>query len=542
MKANKTTESTESILAESSRKVFSSYGMPEWAARYLYIKEGGLWKSFSFDGHAPLKELYENFDCSHIVVRKAAQLGVSTYSVARAIYSGERYGISTAYFFPTDTDVDDFVDDKFNAMVKSSRHLSEILSYTDTDNKGLKVFRNFNVYFRGVYTKRKVKSISVDFVIKDEVDEANQENLKFADDRMLHSTFKWIVELSQPSVDDFGIDASFKRSDMRFWGVRCVCKNWVFPDEVFPDCIITRAKIEPYLGCPKCSKKIDIQKGMWIPKVTTAKTDRKGYHLSHLLFGILEPKSLLDEFKNLQSSIEKKNFYISKLGLPYSSKNSKPITIQVLNQAQGDYPISTAHRHSYCGIDVGDKCHLVFGHHSDGRLRVHFMEELPADDEALIVKSLKRQNVICGIIDAMPYKTLSKNIARAFQGRFYIQYFKGDTLKTSMEGESDKAVPKLTVNRTESLDDTIEMLLENRILLPSLKQCSGKVLENYNVFRQHLQFLIKEPVERANGTLEYEYKKNVPNHYGMALNSMRIASELSSYNVYTGIKPVFLDL
>lgn len=519
----------------------SHFTMPEWSKRFLVIKDSGLWKPFSFDGHAPLKALYENFDHPHIVVRKAAQLGVSTYSVARAIYAGERYGITTAYYFPTDTDVDDFVDDKFSAILKASPHIAHLLKYTDTDNKGLKIFRNFAIYFRGVFSKRKVKSITVDFVIKDEVDEANQENLAFADDRMMHSAYKWIVELSQPSVDDFGIDESFKKSDMNYWGVRCkFCRRWEFVDKTFPECLI-QTKKTVYIGCSKCKRQLDMSQGQWVPEVTTH-TDRKGYHLSHLIFNILEPSYLLDLYTKATSSIEKKNFYISKLGLPYSSKNSKPITLKVLNDAQRDFPMISNPSHSYVGMDVGDKCHLVFGHHDNGQLRVHWMQELPADDEAAIIKAMQKQKVVSGVIDAMPYKTLSKNIAKAFNGRVYIQYFKGDTLKTGMEGELDKAVKKITVNRTESLDDTVDRILEGHIVLPSLKMSTGKALDNYNEFRKHLQFLIKEPVEKANGTLEYEYKKGVPNHYGMALNSMRIASELASYNVYTGIEPVFISM
>lgn len=531
---------------EIGRNSFYPYPMPVWAEKFLVVKNSGIWQPFSFVGHEPLRALYENYEHPHIVVRKAAQLGVSTYSIARAIYAGERYGITTAYYFPTDKDVDDFVDDKFAAILKACPHIANLLKYTDTDNKGLKVFLNFALYFRGVQSKRKVKSITVDFVIKDEVDEANQENLAFADDRMMHSSYKWIVELSQPSVEDFGIDASFKKSDMNYWGVRCKsCRRWEFVDKTFPECLI-QTKKTVYIGCSKCGKPLDMSSGQWVPEITQP-TERKGYHLSHLIFNILEPSFILNLHTKAISFVEKKNLYISKLGLPYSSKNSKPITLKVLNDAQRDYqPLpSTLSRgdrggYSYVGMDVGDKCHLVFGHHANGQLRVHWFEELPADEEAKIIRLMKNQNVISGVIDAMPYKTLSKNIARALNGKCYIQYFKGDTLKTGTEGENDKQVLKVTTNRTESLDDTIEMILEGRIVFPSLKMSTGKALDNYNEFRKHLQFLIKDPVERADGTLEYEYKKGVPNHYGMALNSMRIASELASYNVYTGVDPIFL--
>lgn len=187
---------------------------------------------------------------------------------------------------------------------------------------------------------------------------------------------------------------------------------------------------------------------------------------------------------------------------------------------------------SYFGMDVGDKCHLVFGHAVNGIIRVHWFAEFAADDEKGIVSLIRRQKPICGVIDAMPYKTLSKNIAREFPGDVYIQYFKGDTLNSSMEGEGDKAVPKVTTNRTESLDDMTELLCEGRIELPRYKRTSDSMFPLYNLFRDHCQMLIKDPVERANGITEYEYKHKVPNHFGMALNSMLIAYELSKPRIF----------
>jgi len=526
---------------------FEKLSMLEWCSKNLNIENSGRFTAFSLDGHEPLREIYESSLHPYLAIRKAAQLGVSTLSAAMAIYLGQHSGLTTVYYFPTDVEVDDFVDAKFMPLVNSSDKILSLIQKGDPNNKNLKVFRGFTIYFRGVFTKRRVKGITADMVVKDEVDESNQENLKFADDRTIHSKYGLIRELSQPSIPDFGIDASFKKGDQRFWGVRCGCGKWVFPDKMFPDCIIIPTRKNaisktPYLGCIHCNKPIDISKGQWVADFPTKTKERKSYHLSHLIFNVTKPEKLLSEYTGLTSSIEKKNFSISKLGIPYASKNSKPITTMLLNNLQRDYAVTNKFSHSYFGMDAGDKCHLVFGHFYNGILHVHDFIELAAENEDAIIAYIRRHNPICGVVDAMPYKTLAKAIARAFQGKVYIQYFKGDSMKRSIEGEGIFEVPKITVNRTESLDFTVDALLEEKIVLPSLKKTNGKQLENYNLFRTHLEFLIKEPVERANGTLEYEYKHNVPNHFGMALNSMRLATELASYHVTSNVNPIFIDL
>jgi hypothetical protein len=158
-----------------------------------------------------------------------------------------------------------------------------------------------------------------------------------------------------------------------------------------------------------------------------------------------------------------------------------------------------------------------------------------------IIQAVEQRGGYCGVIDAMPYKTLAKNIARHFQGRVYINYYKGDTLKTGEEGQGEFAVPRVTVNRDESLDETTESVREGRIAIPDARRMGAEKLAAFDTFKAQLKMLIKEGVDK-DGINEIHYKKNVPNHFGMALNYARIASEVSSVNVVTGVDPIFVTL
>ncbi|MBN8223056.1 MAG: phage terminase large subunit family protein [Spirochaetes bacterium] len=514
--------------------------MLEWAMQNIRIKIGRSWQSFSLENHEPLREFYTQPMPRHEVARKGAQLGISTYSLIKTFFKGIRHGQTTGYYFPTDEDVDDFVQDRANPMIENSETLSSLQSHDLTDNVGLKRFGKFSVYFRGVFSKRKVKSITLDHVIKDEVDEANQENLKFADDRMLHSADPAITELSQPSIDDFGIDASFKLSDSRYWAVRCGCRHWNFPDKTFPECLLTRG-LNTYYRCVKCDRKLNMNAGQWVPEFPSRSKDIVGRHLSHLIFNHLSAAEVKRRYESATTTIQKKNFSISILGFPRTTAAAKPITDEVLQNAQRPYAPNAQTNFSFWGMDVGDKCHLVFLQPAGNVLLVTDFIEMQSDDEKAIIQAVEQRGGYCGVIDAMPYKTLAKNIARHFQGRVYINYYKGDTLKTGEEGQGEFAVPRVTVNRDESLDETTESVREGRIAIPDPRRMGAEKLAAFETFKAQLKMLIKEGVDK-DGISEIHYKKNVPNHYGMALNYARIASEVSSVNVVTGVDPIFVKL
>lgn len=537
--AAKNEDQFEQFLAE-GRKHFAATNMLEWAVKNVRIKVGRTWKAFSLEWHEPLREIYTQVLPRHEVFRKAAQLGISTYSLVKTFYKGVRHGQTTGYYFPTDEDVDDFVQERANPLIENSETLSNLQSHDLTDNVGLKRFGKFSIFFRGVFSKRKVKSITLDHAVKDEVDEGNQENLKFVDDRMLHSADPAITELSQPSIDDFGIDASFKISDSRFWGVRCGCGHWNFPDKTFPECLLTRGA-NTYYRCIKCDRKLNMNAGQWVPEFPSRSKDIVGRHLSHLIFNHISAADVKRRFESATTTIQKKNFYISILGFPRTTAAAKPITDEVLRTAERPYAPNSHSRFSFWGMDVGDKCHLVFLQPAGNVLLVTDFIEMPSDDEAAIVRAVEQRGGYCGVIDAMPYKTLAKNIARHFQGRVFINYYKGDTLKTGEEGQGDFSVPKTTVNRDESLDETTEAIRDARISIPDPRRMGAEKLSAFETFKAQLKMLIKEGVDK-DGINEMHYKKNVPNHFGMALNYARIASEISPITASTDVDPIFTTL
>ena len=518
---------------ENLKKFSADEPFIDWVLKNIYLSG----RKFSFEGHKYLEELYGEIH-PYEVFRKAAQVGISTRMALKTFWISDKRPTKTIYFFPTDSDVSDFSNDRIKPLIDQSPLLSE--KVTGVDNVGLKQIGKSTLYFRGMFTKRAVKSVDADYVVMDELDEASQENKEFAKDRVMHSDLQWISELSQPSIPGYGIDESFEQSDQRFFLLKCPsCGHWNNVVESFPDCMMVFGKKikKYYLGCEKCKGELDTQSGEYVAKFPK-RTAIRGYQLSQLYTSIVPQgfSSPIEKFykswHRAKKNYQKKRMMISIVGLPYSGDN-QPITENTIKPALGKHSMLPKHFYSYMGVDVGDTLHASVGHIAgNGKMIIHWLYEF-SDWKELDRMMINHGIVLC-VIDAMPYKNSAKDFARRFPGRVYIQYFKGDTLKKGEEGEGELAVPKVTTDRTESLDDTVESIKDGDMILPNRSE--HEIVETVI---SHLKMLIKDLTEDASGNKKFVYKKNVENHFGMAINSLRIARELATHEVFgSGTLPV----
>ena len=510
--------------SEFSAPHFEDIGFIAWTEKNFTVYDSGRWIKFSFYNHEPLREIYESWDHPHVTIQKSVQWGVTTCGIARSIYAGHKLGLSSVYFFPTNTHSEIFVSSKYNETINRSDYIKSLLSHTQANNRRLKIFKNFYIHFGGLESATNVRSITADISTIDELDEANQENAKKVEDRLSHSKFGWRWELSQPSLPMQGINLAFFKSDQRYWGCNCPSCNYTnFVDETFPECLI-EVNQKVFYSCIKCRSELDLKKGVWIPKFPDRSKFHKGYLLSHLIFPLKQASKLKYEYENLATSIEKKRFWISVLAKPYADITQVPITNEILSKAEGNFNFDYYKHGTFFGMDQGDTCHLVFCYRDNGVLKLCALYKIEATKEEEILSIIGKHNVIAGLVDANPNKVLSKKIAKTFR-QIKIQYFLGDSLKEGVEGEGVDAVSKVNVNRTESLDLTCEAIQKAIIQIPSMQLSMNKtVLDLYDECRLHLKNLTKELIETKKGFFVYEYLHKVENHFAMALNSARIAA------------------
>ncbi len=532
------------IAGRKFKEKFGILTFPEWCEKNInLIIKGGL-VPWNLDGHEYMRELYNLPDVPRETHQKAAQMTVSTYCLLKALYRMDRYAMKVVYYFPTDEDVKDFAQDRANPIIDNSDLLSSKLSYDKADNLGLKQLGNSSLYFRGVWTKRKVKSIDADMVVKDEVDEANQENLVFADDRLLHSIFKFIVELSQPSRPDYGINRSFKQSDQRYLMVKCKgCGKWNNIVEKFPENLMHKGKgdsLTAWLGCSRCRRKLDRLDGKWVPAIPSRSKDHVGYLESQLFSSTVTMEHIYKKFTGASLSSEKKNFWISIIGKPYRDSELCPITDSVITAAEGKHGFEKTAFSSYMGIDVGDVCHVTIWGWNGSRLRLIHCEEVLADDEARFQYLIEKYSSYF-VIDAMPYKNLAKRLCLRYRGWGAMQYFKGQALTEKTEGEGEYEVPVVMHDRTESIDEMASMLGEGFFEFPNPKVLKPGDIEAYEKFKEQIKNLEKEKILDKNGYEVAVYKKSLPNHYGMSMNSAFIAFRIGKGTFTPTADPIFGD-
>ena len=174
-------------------------------------------RPFSFEGHGYLRAIYDD-QAAHIVISKAAQVGGTTYALLRSAHAC-MMGLNVVYFFPTRSDVIEFSKSRATPLFQENPILSRRM--TDTDTAGLKRIGDAFLYFRGMQSEVGMKSVPADILVFDELDEATPEAKAMAKERLAHSDYKRIIELSNPSLPDYGIDQQYQLSDQRHWTLKC---------------------------------------------------------------------------------------------------------------------------------------------------------------------------------------------------------------------------------------------------------------------------------------------------------------------------------
>lgn len=482
-----------------------------------------------------MREIVESiFKHPNVVTSKGAQTGFSTLYLAHAMYMVDVLGANLIYYLPTDRLATRFGQTRFDPYVARSKYLQSRL--IGTDQAGLKQMGTHFFYMLGLHGKGGAISIPADEILFDEVALINRENMDLAQDRILASKLGWQRYFSAPLFEEDGIDELYRQSDMRKWLVKCEgCNKYSIVEEEFPDNIRETkeaGKTKIQIICPKCMKPLDVAQGEWVPEHPERSDDCLGYRAPQLIIPDARLDLIWNRWKRAQGKPNKLALVRrSALGIA-DSGNMQPINSTTLElvEAAGDYYFQDSCS-EICGIgiDMGDAAHIaVIAPYKNDGFRLIAAWHMDVEDLLEFIPHLEEvYNAGALSIDAMPYKTESKRVVRILQqATGYIQYFK-QTYKETTEGEDDKQVNVIQVDRDESLDETTSLFASNppeALLFKPRNTDEEKTLEEV---KRHLKKLLKEEVVGADGNKRIQYKKNVDNHYGMAINSARIALDLA---------------
>jgi phage terminase large subunit GpA-like protein len=278
--------SIEQKFCRDDGKAYGSLGA--WAEKTPVMLDG---RPFSFHKHEYLMTPYAD-NHPHMVEIKAAQMGLTTKAVLRAMYAARyRNFRGILYLFPSRTDVTEFAKGRIDPLMEDNPDtLGRWLQETDSAN--IKQIWNCFLYLRGMKSRVGLKSIPVDFLIFDEMDEASPAAADMAMERMSHSEFREVLKLSNPTLPDYGIDKAFQETDQRFWHVKCeTCGGYTCLEETFPDCLLEIGG-SVIRACQKCEAEVNPSIGEWVAKHPGV-TEKRGYHFSQLFSHYVDPAEIL---------------------------------------------------------------------------------------------------------------------------------------------------------------------------------------------------------------------------------------------------------
>ena len=177
----------------------------DWPVTEKILLDG---RQFSFKKHEYLIEPYHDTHPYQVEI-KATQLGLTSKALLRVIY-GCRYETyrGILYLFPSRTDVTDLSKTRLTPLIEENPDTIGRW-IRDTDSANVKKIWNSFLYLRGMKSRIGIKSIPVDFEVFDELDEAPQNAVDMALERMAHSDTGDLLFLSNPTLPDFGIDKLF---------------------------------------------------------------------------------------------------------------------------------------------------------------------------------------------------------------------------------------------------------------------------------------------------------------------------------------------
>lgn len=438
-------------------------------------------EQLAFSERTYLEKIYCD-KSDYIVIEKSTQCGLSEFLIVTTITKAKN-GRSIFYVMPTWELKNRFVKNRFDLTIEYTNEYKKLLKSTiqkASESTSLKHIGKGSIAFLGSNSASSFTEFAADDLIIDELDRCNMENLAMADERLSASKDKRIIKISNPTIEDFGINAEYRQTDKKKWYFRCSnCNKYIHPN--FWSQVVKEYEENEYIIldktwdksstkdikpiCHLCYKPYDrFAYGEW---VIETKSDKSGYKISKMFSTNMKVKELVDRFeKGTKSDIAMQRFYNGDLGDPYTAKGSQ-VTYEMLDNCIEDYlmPSSLSTGASVMGIDVGTYLHISINHIlPDGRLRAVYRKPVPfsenSEDITEIYNLWKSYNVKMGVIDSGPEMRLARRLCSKIKGMFRWYHAQG---KKDAIDLRNKVV---TMDRNLLLDDVKECIITNNVILP----------------------------------------------------------------------------
>jgi phage terminase large subunit GpA len=486
-----------------------------WALRKIRL-DG---RPFSFDGHEYLRAIYDDTS-PHVVLSKAAQIGGTTWAILRAFHACLS-GLDAIYFFPTRTDVIDFSRSRVGPLLYDNPFLGN--QVRDTDTVGLKRIGEGHLYFRGMQSSVGMKSVPADMIVFDELDEATPDARTLAWERIAHSSYKRVIELSNPSLPGYGIDEQYEKSDQRHWTLKCPgCNHWTALEREFPTKLGQEVKIILpredgmfYRACPRCAHELDLAQGEWVADCPDRKI--QGYRISQLFSTMVDPGEILYEYRNTNHP---DRFYNLKIGIPWADLERRLDIASVLALVGGSVPVSDRPRR-FMGVDTGRQLHVVILERPKEAEPAYLIHLGVVEGFQDLDELMRRFQVRGCVIDGLPETHATREFAKGQGSKVHMCFFSESQVGSA---RWDHHAHTVHVNRTEALDASRAVVRDKRLVIP-------QGLPLIHDFAKHMVADAKVLHEdEETGVKKYRYiKAGGEDHFSLAFTYAVLAMSTTSF-------------
>ncbi len=526
----------ERIVSGLKRRSLTSCSRWSKACRIMGRPYPGPW---SFLHHPWLQEMHDS-EAEFNVGQKSAQMGYTEWALNRTFYMIDVKGIDCLYVLPAQTpDASDFSAARFDPALEMSPHLNNLFS--DVQNVGHKRAGSSNLYVRGSKSRSGLKSIPTGFIVLDEVDEMDQDNIPLAMERAAGQVEKQVLAISTPTIPKYGINKMFLDTTMEHYFFTCPCCSKL-TELKFPDCIeITGEDVNDrnvensFLKCKECKGKLEHAKkpewlagGKWIPEYSDRSA--RGFHVNQMYSCTVSPGTLAKSYLKAQRDpAEEQEFFNSKLGLPHVVEGAGVTDADILART-GDYKKYRSYDRTgliTMGVDVGRWLHCwidlwdVPGGANSADLNVQSrcktLNVCKVLDFETLDKLIRDFGINAVVIDANPERRKAFEFAMRWFGMvkmcFYGNAVNGKQIHVAA---STAPEPTITVDRTSWLDLSLgRFRTQDMIYLPCDLDLEAKT---------HLKSLVRIYEKDATGQPVGRYVKGSDDdHYAHARNYSELA-------------------
>lgn len=487
-------------------------------------------RPFSLRDHEYQGDMLKENACRQVFL-KGAQVGVTSIVMLKTLHGliTGRYPQGALYLFPSRGDVLDFSRGRFNPLINDNEDVARFVQ--DTDSQTIKRIGRSMLYLRGARSTAKVggmkrtssqlKSVPVDRLVFDEVDEMEPAMIDLASERLSHSTVKEEIYLSTPTIPDWGVDKLYQDSDQRVWMIRCSkCNGETCLELEFPNCLEELVDGRVIRLCQRCrDREIHPKDGQWIPMYPNK--ELVGWRISQLNSMYVEPGYILRQYRDPPNG-NISEVYNSKLAQAHIAAENRLTYSEVISLCS-DSPVAKEDPGPcFLGCDVGNLLHVVIGKpHADRTGRIVYVGAF--EEWSHLNSLMKRFNVARAVIDALPETRMARNFAKEHHGKVFCSFYSEHQKGGYAWNERDFTV---TANRTESLDASHAELHEGKIILP--RECEA--LQEFS--RQCCNIARVLQTEPEIGSTRYVYLRTGADHYRQAFNYEAMARGFSANSFF----------